>query len=1083
MLVLHAARAGARLWLWAEAPLHPPSDPEDAASGAAVPPVPEPGRKDPPPFLPFDAGPGRLGRALGEAAGGFVPHQDRFREIVGRFPVRGRRPIPSSPLVAEPPRGPGRIRLRPFRVTALALDLEEALTLLSTAWGRSTLGSGLPVSHDLAFWCDVVRLAGTLVAGQHVVPGLTEEKGRFRARWEPVFQGADLETLARLTRQMPGVARCLAEPDTGESTGPGADGARNRTGRKGAGRPPHAAKSRELGPDLPGAADPSPLELVRGFVAEMCDHLVRSAQWPHAILPLPADVRREEARRREEATSLDERWLDALRSPDPVLEGEPAEVRDLRDRLREWRRPLTRILDSPWRLTFRLQEPPAGGNGGPWHLDYLLQDAHDPSLIIPLEKIWAPRGLKRPEREALLRNGVHPREHLLQDLGQAARLSTVVEESLDTSRPAGAEIDSAAAYRFLREEAPLLAQAGFGVRLPAWWTRGRTRIRPSVRAVAKDALQTEGRLSLNELVSVHWEVMLGGTGVSAEELRTLAELKAPLVRFRGEWVEVDEEGLTEALDELARAEKEEVTASRLVRMAVGAEKGPAGLPVEDVRGEGSLGRLLEGLQGAEAFSLLPPPDGLRADLRPYQEKGYSWLAFLARWGLGACLADDMGLGKTIQTLALVQRTREEDGEGPVLVVCPTSVVTNWKREAARFTPSLRVRIHHGPDRPAGDDLEEAAGESDVILTTYALLFRDADDLARVPWRGLVLDEAQNIKNPDAKRSRAARNLPAGFRVALTGTPVENHVGDLWSIMETLNPGLLGNRSSFRQRFFLPIQSAGDPEATARLRRITGPFILRRLKTDRAIIQDLPERIETSAFCTLTPEQASLYAAVLKDLEEALAGGREGMERKGLVLATLTRLKQVCNHPAHFLDDGSPVPGRSGKVERLRELLEEILDSQGRALVFTQYTRMGEILRKHLQEVFGREVPFLHGGVSRGRRERMVDDFQTPGGPDVFLLSLKAGGTGLNLTAANHVFLFDRWWNPAVETQAADRAFRIGQKRNVQVHKFVCSGTLEEQIDRIIEEKKEVAGKVVGTGDAWLTELSDDELRDILALKT
>ncbi len=831
--------------------------------------------------------------------------------------------------------------------------------------------------------------------------------------------------------------------------------------------------------------NPSPLERVRGFVVRMCDHLVRSAQWPHGILPLPLDVARsrDPMPAGDDDRTVDQRWLRALRTPNPVVPGKPEELRNLQSRLKDWRRPLTRILDAPWRLSFRLREPDGtNGNGGSWPLDYFLQDVHEPSLLVPLETVWATEGGNGAETRTLLRHGTHPREHLLQDLGQAARLSPVVRESLEGPRPAGSELDGTSAYRFLREEAPLLREAGFGVHLPSWWTRDRRRIKPSVRGVVQDSLRAGAGLRLGDLVQVRWEVVLGGEDVSAEELRELARLKVPLVRFRGEWVEVDEEELARTLADVERLEAEGVSASRLVRMAVGAEEGPGDLPVEEVQAEGALGRLLEGLQGKAEFRTLSPPEDLRARLRPYQQRGYSWLAFLTRWGLGACLADDMGLGKTVQTLALVQRSLEE-AQGPVLVICPTSVVTNWEREARRFTPSLRVRIHHGPDRPVGEALEAAAGEADLVLTTYGLLFRDADDLARIPWRGVVLDEAQNIKNPDTQRARAARALPGDFRVALTGTPVENHVGDLWSIMETLNPGLLGSRTSFRERFFLPIQSAGDPEATARLRRITGPFFLRRLKTDRTIIRDLPERIESRAFCTLTQEQATLYAAVLEELEESLAEGTEGMARKGLVLAILTRLKQVCNHPAHFLNDGSAVAGRSGKVERMVELLEEVLETGGRALVFTQYTRMGEILQKHLQNLFGETVPFLHGGVSRGRRERMVDQFQQAGGPRVFLLSLKAGGTGLNLTAANHVFLFDRWWNPAVETQAADRAFRIGQKRKVQVHKFVCTGTLEEQIDRIIEGKREVAGKVVGTGDAWLTELSNDELRDILALRT
>jgi SNF2 family DNA or RNA helicase len=1073
MIVLHAANVSGRICLWAEAP-----------PGGGT-------HRSRPPTLPFDAGPDRLADAVRRADGGFHADPDRTAPLVAWLPVRGRRPIPSSALIAEAPRGPGRLRLRPWTVTGLALDPEEALTLLTTATGRRTLGTALPVSPDLAFWSEAVRLSARLVAGGHVVPGLVEEDGRWMARWDPVVQGAHLEALAHLSRKMPPAARALVDPSAGS---PG-----------------------ETPPDT------SPLSLVRGFVARTSDHLLRSSQWPDGILPHSGDFEgqgRPSPRRRGPSGErpVEERWLEALRAPDPEVEGDAPDLLDFRRRLVEWRRPLTRILDAPWRLCFRLREPDGEGDvgeagaedlrtsaeeNGAWNLDYLLQDAHDPSLLLPLEGAWEPG---QPETEAFLasaRRGSAARSRatgaggsdgtegeangglrgeLLQALGQAARLSPRVEESLDGPRPTGLRMDARAAHGFLREEAPLLREAGFGVQLPAWWTGERARLKPSLRVVAQSAdFQAASGLSLDGLVEVSWEVVLGGEALSRKELEALARLKAPLVRLRGRWVEVDGEELTRLLAELDRVDGEAVSASRLARMALGAEEGPAGLRVDEVRAEGQLGELMGRLQGEAEFETLPAPDGLRAQLRPYQERGYSWLAFLARWGLGACLADDMGLGKTVQTLALVQRDREED-ERPVLVVCPTSVVTNWKREAARFTPSLRVRIHHGPDRASGQALEDAAAEADLVVTTYALLHRDEEDLGRVRWRGLVLDEAQNIKNPGTRRARAARSLAADYRVALTGTPVENHVGDLWSIMEVLNPGLLGTRVSFRERFFLPIQTSRDPEATRRLRRITGPFVLRRLKTDRSIIQDLPERIESRVFCNLTREQASLYAAVLQELEGGLAEGAEGIERKGLVLATLTRLKQVCNHPAHFLDDGSAVAGRSGKVERIVALLDEILESGGRALVFTQYTRMGEILQGHLQDTFGREVPFLHGGVSRSRRERMVDRFHEPGGPEIFLLSLKAGGTGLNLTAANHVFLFDRWWNPAVETQAADRAYRIGQKRNVQVHSFLCAGTLEEQIDRIIEDKREVARNVVGSGEGWLTELSNQELREVLALR-
>ena len=370
----------------------------------------------------------------------------------------------------------------------------------------------------------------------------------------------------------------------------------------------------------------------------------------------------------------------------------------------------------------------------------------------------------------------------------------------------------------------------------------------------------------------------------------------------------------------------------------------------------------------------------------------------------------------------------------------------------------------------------------MVISSYSLLHRDIEALKEVEWCGVVLDEAQNVKNAETKQSKAARSLTAGYRLALTGTPVENNVGDLWSLMEFLNPGLLGTQTEFKRKFYLPIQTSSDPAAAKQLRRLTEPFILRRLKTDKTIISDLPDKMEMKVFCTLTKEQASLYAAVVNEATRALEES-DGIKRKGVVLATLSKLKQVCNHPAQFLGDNSAIPNRSGKLSRLAEMLEEVLEIQERALVFTQFREMGEIIRKHLQESFGREVLFLHGGVTKKSRDRMVERFQDDDDPpSVFILSLKAGGTGLNLTRANHVFHFDRWWNPAVENQATDRAFRIGQVKNVQVHKYLCTGTLEEKIDEMIERKKGIASAVVGAGEQWLTELSTDELKELFALR-
>jgi len=441
----------------------------------------------------------------------------------------------------------------------------------------------------------------------------------------------------------------------------------------------------------------------------------------------------------------------------------------------------------------------------------------------------------------------------------------------------------------------------------------------------------------------------------------------------------------------------------------------------------------------------------------------------------------MGLGKTVQLLALLANDRAEGG--PTLLICPMSLVGNWTREAAKFTPALRLHVHHGKERARGRHFTDAVSAADLVVTTYALAGRDAAALGKIDWHRIVVDEAQAIKNAATKQAIAIRSLPARSRVAVTGTPVENRLADLWSILEFANPGLLGSAATFKSRYGEPIERHADQAAAERLRRFTTPFILRRLKTDRSIITDLPEKLEMDVLCNLTTEQASLYQAVVDDMLERIENST-GIERRGLVLATMTKLKQVCNHPAQFLRDGTRLAGRSGKLDALEQILEEVLASGEKALLFTQYAEFGAMLRAHLTGRFGREVLFLHGGVSKAGRDEMVAQFQLaqPGSPSLFVLSLKAGGTGLTLTAANHVVHVDRWWNPAVEDQATDRAFRIGQHRPVQVRKFVCAGTVEEKIAEMIRDKRGLAARIVGSGEQWLTELSTGQLRDLFRLE-
>jgi SNF2 family DNA or RNA helicase len=1042
MIILHAGFLDNRLLLWGESPA-------EAIAG----PAPRPRRKAKairPQASPFDAGAPRLMSAL-EHAGVLVSRRKaRMETAVAWLPTRGDVPLPSSPLVAEIPHSPASLTLSPWTVTVLPLSLERAAALLCMSVGKQTLAPGVVVGRDLAFWVRAMRFAGALVARQQFLPGLESRNGQYRALWEPVVVGEDRGRVTSLANDMPGVARAL---------------------------------SLEATPSPPEAA---PLSTLTAFLTGMVDHLVRFAGRTPPIAP---GVYRDGRRKIAHFASLHDQWLHALRSPDGTMEGEAAALTELAAQIREWRRPLAITVSSPVRLCFRLEEPAEGGeeragrrapSRDAWYVRYLVQPQDDPSLLIPAKDAWTPTGR---QNSALRRWNGNIQEYLLSALGEAAGLCPRIERSLKTSQPGGYALDAAGAHEFLTERAVALEQAGFGVMLPAWWTRKGTKVRLAVQAHVKTPkMQGAGGPSLGDIVRFDWEVALGDATLTLEELEALARLKAPLVKVRGQWVEVNAEEIRQAVEFWRKKSSETGTVGQVIQMALGATERVRGFDFKGVRATGWVGTLLDQLEGRVAFTEIPAPRQFAGTLRPYQVRGYSWLAFLRAWGLGACLADDMGLGKTIQALALIQRDWEANGKRPVLLVCPTSVVNNWQKEAARFTPDLPVMVHHGVGRKKGAAFKQDAEKHAVVISTYALLHRDLEHLQEIAWGGVVLDEAQNIKNPETKQAKAARSLTSDYRATLTGTPVENNVGDLWSIMEFLNPGLLGTQAEFKRKFFIPIQAEQDREAADRLKGITGPFILRRLKTDKSIIADLPEKMEMKVFCTLTKEQASLYAAVVHEAERTLEAA-EGIQRKGAILATLSKLKQVCNHPAQFLGDNSSIPGRSGKLARLTEMLEEILEVGERVLVFSQFAEMGKILQRHLQDTFGREVLFLHGGVPKGQRDRMVERFQSEDpGPAIFLLSLKAGGTGLNLTRATHVFHFDRWWNPAVENQATDRAFRIGQTRNVQVHKYVCAGTLEEKIDEMIERKKEITETVVGAGEGWLTELSNQELKHIFALR-
>jgi SNF2 domain-containing protein/helicase-like protein/SNF2 helicase protein len=589
-----------------------------------------------------------------------------------------------------------------------------------------------------------------------------------------------------------------------------------------------------------------------------------------------------------------------------------------------------------------------------------------------------------------------------------------------------------------------------------------------------------GSLALDGTVHFDLHASLGGRPISREEFRELAAASRPLVRLGGEWRALSGKAMLRAKS-LAQVALHGSTLPALT--ALGASLAGLsevrGIAVSVGEGDGELAALADTLRAPDLWAPADPGPGFHGTLRPYQRVGLGWLLKLRRLRLGALLADDMGLGKTVQLIAYLLDRSDAD-ERPALIVAPTSVLGNWERELHRFAPDLTVLVHHGPERTT--KIEELTA-ADVVVTSYALLPRDRALLRRTSWRALVLDEAQAVKNPLTRAAQTARALEAGHRVALTGTPVENRLDELWSIMHILNPGLLGGRTSFRRLLATPIERHQDATAEDRLRRMSQPFLLRRRKSDPAVLPDLPPRQDSTEFCTLTLEQASLYQATI-DAVMGQVRGSAGIERRGHVLALITRLKQVCNHPAHATGRPGALVGRSGKLDRLTEMLAEALDEGDSALVFTQYAVMGNLLAGHLEKELGVERLYLDGSTPRQSREVIVERFQrADGDPRVLVASLRAGGTGLNLTAASHVFHFDRWWNPAVEDQASDRAHRIGQTRVVQVHRMVCAGTIEERIDELIASKRDLAQRIVDRGaESVISELADEELADLVRLR-
>jgi superfamily II DNA or RNA helicase len=689
---------------------------------------------------------------------------------------------------------------------------------------------------------------------------------------------------------------------------------------------------------------------------------------------------------------------------------------------------------------------------GDWVLTFALRDAEDD--LHDAAAVWADPGAGLTEP-------------LLAGLSRAARVFPPLDAALADEAPTAVTLDLDRAWDFIADATPLLSGAGVQITLPA--------------TLAEDGITAQIRLttSADGTVQATWEVALDDRVLDDADIGVFldadVDVDGALGFYGGRWVKVDDETRAALL---ARGRQQTIGRAEALALAL------AGTTSDDWFGEGTaagrvvvddpLAELLDALRGAGDLEVVAEtPDGFTGALRPYQQRGVAWLRGMADLGMGAVLADAMGLGKTIQLIGLLVSR-----PGPFLVVCPTSVVGNWEREIRRFAPGLAVRRHHGADRATDiADLEDLSG---VLVTSYGTLRRDIDLLEQISWDVVALDEAQQVKNPATAAARAVRRLPASSVFALTGTPLENRLAELWAVIDATNRGLLGTRGTFTKRFVGPVEVRHDAAAASRLRRLVAPFIMRRTKDDPEVAKDLPDKIEREVVCSMTPEQAALYTRVTEESLAALAAA-DGIERRGRILAMLTALKQVTNHPAQYLKQPGPIPGRSGKLAALREIVDAVVDAGDAMLVFTQFTRMGDLLVAQLGADLGQPVPFLHGGLSLGQRDAMVEEFQQGGGSPVLVISTRAGGTGLNLTAATHVVHYDRWWNPAVEDQATDRVHRIGQTRSVEVHKLVTAGTLEERIAEMLERKRALADAVVGAGETWITELDDAALADLVRL--
>ena len=935
------------------------------------------------------------------------------------LPTYSNTPLPSvnDPVVSSTlAQSDEEVIYKEWRVPALALDPIDTLNFLTLP--ASELPQDMHRSHSTTFWREATKLLLEFLTRGRFLPGIQRIQGKWVSSWHIVPEyDEDHERINILQQNMPAI--CKAQPENVKKL---------------------------------------PVRILDSFLSEMADSTIRTFL---SRVNLTEEIENQRLLSRQK---LPYAWLSKLTQREKSVDGDEYELLELERKLTDWSKaefsPPTQIISC-----LRLRSPQEAGTNNEqdpqWLLEFLVRIDDSPQGLIPAAKLWETGETALDMAQTIVED---LGETLLKHLGGASHHYPKLREALESPFPTHLTLDTTGAYHFLKEISQHLSHQGLEVILPSWWNKPSLEL--GLRLQLHEPQSGEGGfehtgsfLSQSQLLDYSWKITIGDQVLDIQKLRQLVDNKTPLIEINGQWVELDPEKMKGTLAFLdSKKAGSKIHLLEALKLGFGLSQEKSVVPIVDIVADGWVRTLLNAQ--SQTIPLLEEPRDFIGKLWPYQKQGLSWLSFLGQFGIGGCLADDMGLGKTVQLLALLLYEREDKNERvlPTLLVVPMSILANWTQEAEKFAPTLNIYTHHGVGRTDGQDFIDTCYTSDVIVTTYSLLSRDEALFSQIDWGRIALDEAQNIKNLSTKQTKVVRELvkhshreentaPPCHRVALTGTPLENKLDELWSIFDFLNPGFLGSLKQFRTQFVLPIERYRDKKAEERLSKLIKPFVLRRLKSDPNIIEDLPEKIEINVPTGLTAEQETLYEEAMSKMLPQVDKA-SGIHRRGLILATITHLKQICNHPALFLKDKIVGNNRSAKLQRLEELLEVILAEGDKVLIFTQFAQMGHLLKPYLQDKFKKEVFFLHGALAQSAREKMLTSFRKKEGPAVFILSLKAGGFGLNLTEANQVVHYDQWWNPAVEAQATDRAYRIGQKKTVQVRKLICQGTLEEKIQEM-----------------------------------